>query len=260
MAILENWDEEKLKRLKKQLLFALGSFLFYCILGWKVAVLITIGVAFHETGHIWAAHRMGLKTKGFYLIPLLGGAAIIDDAYDTYWKQAFTVLMGPIWGGTLAFGCGLMYWLTGSMAWAGAAQWLAWMNMFNLLPLAFLDGGQILDTVTYSFSRRVGLICRTVSIAVAVPVVWTFNPVISALIAFSSFFSLQSEYKNYQLFQAGHLYKTDEEYRNKPKALNKSQLTITLVTYVIALVSLFWLSTTMHSVGSGDWLSMIRPK
>lgn len=260
MAILENWDEEKVSRLKKQLLFALFSFLFYSVLGWKVAVLIMGGVAFHECGHIWAAHRMGLKTKGFYLIPLMGGAAIMDDTYKTYWQQSFTVLMGPLWGGALAFGSAFMYWQTGSTVWAGAASWLAWMNMFNLLPLAFLDGGQILDTITYSFSRRVGLICRTVSMAVAVPVVWTFNPIISILIALTGIFSLQSEYKNYNLFLRGKLHLTDDEYKNHPKALNKNQLAITLVVYVLALTSLFWLSTKMSAVGNGDWLSMIRAK
>lgn len=260
MEMFKNWDREKKIRLKKQLIWAMASFIIYCILGWKVAVLILGGVAFHECGHIWAAHKMGMKTKGFYLIPFMGGAAIIEGPYLTYWQQAFTVLMGPLWGGALAFGCALMYWLTGSVEWVGAGSWLAWMNMFNLLPLGFLDGGQILETITYSISQRLGLICKSVSIAVAVPILWGFNPIISVLVGVGGGAILLNEYKNFKLLNTGRHREMDTEYRNRPKALSKKELAITVVTYVVMLSALFWLSTKMSSINNVDVVRLLGTK
>ena len=59
---------------------AAASFAGYAILfSWKFALLLMIAVGWHESGHVWAMKKMGIKTKGFYFIPFVGGAAVANE-------------------------------------------------------------------------------------------------------------------------------------------------------------------------------------
>ncbi len=54
-----------------------ASFASYSYLtDWKFAIIILISLVFHEYGHLKAMKKFGLKTKGIYLIPFVGGAAV----------------------------------------------------------------------------------------------------------------------------------------------------------------------------------------
>lgn len=46
---------------------------------WKFALMIIVMLFVHESGHIWAMKRYGVKTKGIYLIPFVGGAAVAES-------------------------------------------------------------------------------------------------------------------------------------------------------------------------------------
>ena len=126
------------------------------ILSWQFAFLIMIALFVHESGHIWAMKRSGLKTKGIYFIPLLGAAAVSDGAFPSRRSESFIALMGPIWGLAFAALTGGLYCLVQEPILAAAAGWMAAVNLFNLLPVSPLDGGRVIKSIAYSMNSAVG--------------------------------------------------------------------------------------------------------
>jgi Zn-dependent protease len=125
---------------------------------WRFALLILGSLAFHELGHIWAMHKCGMKTKGIYFIPLLGAAAVTEDAFPSREVESFVALAGPVWGLSLALATAGVYLVTQSPVYAAAAGWMAMINLFNLLPINPLDGGRVAKSVFFSIHQRAGKI------------------------------------------------------------------------------------------------------
>ncbi|PCJ38871.1 MAG: site-2 protease family protein [Moraxellaceae bacterium] len=114
-------------------------------------------LVFHEYGHVRAMRYFGMKTKGIYLIPFVGGLALGDDKINTRWQDVVISIMGPTFGLILSLLCLLVYWLTGEMFFAGLAAFNALLNLFNLLPILPLDGGHILKSISFSMHSKVGI-------------------------------------------------------------------------------------------------------
>jgi Zn-dependent protease len=144
---------------------AAASFASYAYMfTWKFAILIMIALAWHESGHVWAMRQMGIKTKGFYFIPFIGGAAIAEESAKTYGAWIFISIMGPVWGLFLALvSCGL-YYSTGLPIFAASASFMALINLFNLFPVNPLDGGQIVRSIAFSIHKNFGFVFLVLSL------------------------------------------------------------------------------------------------
>jgi Zn-dependent protease len=141
-----------------KLLLALASFAAYAFLfTWQFAVIILGMLVIHEGGHLRCMKHYGMKTRGIYLIPLLGAAAVAEDNFPSRRAEATIALAGPLTGAVLAAGTGLLYFATGNGAFAAAAGWMALINLFNLLPVVPLDGGRVVKSITCSIGSRAGL-------------------------------------------------------------------------------------------------------
>ncbi len=141
-----------------KLLLALASFAAYALLfTWQFAVIIIGMLVIHECGHLRCMKHYGMKTRGIYLIPLLGAAAVAEDSFPSRRAEATIALAGPLTGAVLAAGTGLLYFATRNGAFAAAAAWMALINLFNLLPVVPLDGGRVVKSITLSIGSRTGL-------------------------------------------------------------------------------------------------------
>jgi putative peptide zinc metalloprotease protein len=136
-------------------LLIITSALYCLFLNWKFAVLLMVSIGWHESGHVWAMRRVEVYTKGFYFIPFLGGVAISDTAYKSYADKIIVLIMGPLWGMLLALVTLIAFLITGNEYLGAAAWWQAILNLFNLLPVNPLDGGQILRAILGSVKKRV---------------------------------------------------------------------------------------------------------
>lgn len=143
-------------------------------------VLIACLVA-HEYGHVKAMKYFGIKTKGIYLIPFLGGLAVSDDKINTRWQDVVIAIMGPVFGLFMSLACWLLYAVTDIELFAGAAVLSALLNLFNLLPILPLDGGHILKSISFSMRSWVGLGACIAGIALGLWVSYSFG---LALLAF----------------------------------------------------------------------------
>jgi Zn-dependent protease len=141
-----------------KLILGLASFAAYTFLfTWQFAVIILGMLVIHEFGHLRCMKHYGMKTRGIYLIPLLGAAAVAEDDFPSRRAETTVALAGPLTGAALAAGTGLLYFATGNGAFAAAAAWMALINLFNLLPVVPLDGGRVVKSITCSIGSRTGL-------------------------------------------------------------------------------------------------------
>ena len=64
----------------------------------EFALMIIACLVVHEYGHVRAMKYFGIKTKGIYLIPFVGGLAVSDEKITTRWQDVVISLMGPAFG------------------------------------------------------------------------------------------------------------------------------------------------------------------
>jgi Zn-dependent protease len=142
-----------------KVLFAAGSLAAYSwLFSIEFAIALIFCLVFHEYGHIKAMKYFGLKTKGIYLIPFVGGLALSDDKINTRWQDIVISIMGPFFGLILSVACLVGYWLTDIEILAGIAVFNARLNLFNLLPILPLDGGHVLKSIAFSINSKIGLV------------------------------------------------------------------------------------------------------
>ncbi|HEY7724460.1 MAG TPA: site-2 protease family protein, partial [Anaeromyxobacteraceae bacterium] len=111
----------------------------------------------HEYGHVHAMRRTGMRVRGMYFIPFLGALAVTEDEFTSRRQQAYVALNGPLWGSALALLPAAAYAAGGDPQWAAVASWWAIINLFNLLPIAPLDGGRVMQAFAFSYSSTLGL-------------------------------------------------------------------------------------------------------
>ncbi len=124
------------------------------IWGWKFAVGFVLLIAVHEMGHYVEARRQGLHPALPVFVPFLGAYVALKNVPFDPWRNALVSLAGPVAGGVGA----------GAVLAVGEAQdsrfllALAYvgffLNLFNLLPIGFLDGGHLMRS--WSVLRRGG--------------------------------------------------------------------------------------------------------
>jgi len=234
-----------------------ASFAGYALLySWKFALLLMVAVGFHESGHVWAMKKMGIKTKGFYFLPFIGGAAIAEEQYASYGQNVFISIMGPIWGALLAYVAAIAYWYTHDPLWAAAAAWMATLNLFNLLPIHPLDGGQIIRAISFSIHQKLGLVFLLVSTVLAALVLWYLKIGLFVLIIIVGALELVLEvYYRYKARDPSYpRWKLPDRVENHhyPNDLTKKQLLASVAVYVGTIAVLLLLVILMKEIPGAD--------
>ena len=149
--------------------WAAASAATYSLLfSWKFALAIMLQLFVHEYGHVHAMRKTGMRVRGMYFIPFLGALAVTEDQFRSRRQQAYVALNGPLWGSAFALLPAGLYLWTGEHAWATVAAWWAIINLFNLLPIAPLDGGRVMQAFAFSYSSSLGLAVSVAGLAGAV--------------------------------------------------------------------------------------------
>lgn len=248
--------------------FASYAYLFT----WKFSLLIMVALAWHESGHVWAMRKMGIKTKGFYFIPFLGGAAIAEEGYSTYAQSSFISLMGPVWGLILALMSAGVYYATGSPLFAAAAGWMALLNLFNLFPIMPLDGGQTTRAIAFSIGKNLGIVFLIASLIVSTIIMFKFKVGLFALLIIIGGLDLVMELFRRRNVEKQIRYYTDRAdecvYEENKKScldkanalrvvmpatpMNKWEMAFTIASYVGVTVALIVIVKLMAHVPGGD--------
>jgi Zn-dependent protease len=256
--------------------FAAYSYMY----SWKFSLILMVQLFIHESGHIWAMKKVGIKTKGIYFIPFVGGAAVASEAFKTRRDEVFVAIMGPIFG----FGCALammiVYYYTQDPMYAAGASWMAMINLFNLLPINPLDGGRIMKSIAFSLNSWIGLVFMGIGIIGSIFLaffahIWIF---IVVVIISSLEFALEIYYfrkekrleeKNKQQKIIDEWKKTryehnipfakieDDEPKSKP-GMSVPDIIISAVAYFALAFMLYWfMASTMHIPGAAMAMEML---
>lgn len=113
------------------------------IWGWKFGVGFVLLLLVHEMGHVIQLRREGVKDAGAPLfIPFLGAVVWSKSLGGNAAAEARVGLAGPVLGSIGAAACVVVYALTGAELWRALAFTGFFLNLFNLLPVGFLDGAR----------------------------------------------------------------------------------------------------------------------
>jgi len=116
--------------------------------GWWFAVGFVVLIFIHECGHLLAARKCGLKVGAPVFIPFMGALIALKEAPRNAWIEAQVGIGGPLLGTLGAVVCELLFLATGNPMFRALAYTGFFLNLFNLAPFGFLDGGRIVTALS----------------------------------------------------------------------------------------------------------------
>ena len=116
--------------------------------GWWFAFGFALLLLVHECGHLLVAKRLGLRVSAPIFIPFMGAFIALKDAPKNAWVEAQVGIGGPLLGTVGAVACLGLWALTGNDMFRGLAYLGFLLNLFNLAPIGFLDGGRIVTALS----------------------------------------------------------------------------------------------------------------
>ncbi len=116
--------------------------------GWWFALGFVLLIFVHECGHLIVAKRLGLRVGAPMFIPFVGALITLKEAPRNAWMEAQLGIGGPLLGTVGASVCYGLYALTGTRLFSALAYTGFVINLFNLAPIGFLDGGRIVTALS----------------------------------------------------------------------------------------------------------------
>jgi Zn-dependent protease len=178
----------------------------------RTAAMVLGIVLFHELGHYLAMRALGYVDTTIFFVPFLGGVAAgrKDDA--TVAERMIVLLAGPLPG--LAIAAALAHWGHPSLGWERQGlMLLAAINVFNLLPILPLDGGQIAHMLLFSRRTWLDVLARAVAGVSLVLLGWVASGIFLSALGVVSLIQLPRAQRQAELrrrFQEARLASPDE--------------------------------------------------
>lgn len=116
--------------------------------GWPFAVGFVLLIFVHECGHLIVARQFGLNVSAPMFIPFMGAVIVLKDQPRNAWMEACVGIGGPLLGSLAAALCGVVFVLTGQTLFLALAYTGFFLNLFNLAPIGFLDGGRVTTAIS----------------------------------------------------------------------------------------------------------------
>jgi Zn-dependent protease len=116
--------------------------------GWQFALGFVVLIFIHECGHLLAARRLGLKVGAPVFIPFMGAIIALKEAPRNAWVEAQVGIGGPLLGSLGAVASFALGWLTHNPLFIALAHTGFFLNLFNLAPIGFLDGGRVVTALS----------------------------------------------------------------------------------------------------------------
>src|SRR6202045_5139333 len=118
------------------------------IWGWQFALGFVLLLLVHESGHLLVAKKFGLKVGAPVFIPFMGAFIALKEAPRNAWIEACVGIGGPMLGALGALVCNSLGEILHSPTLLALASAGYFLNLFNLMPVGFLDGGRIVTALS----------------------------------------------------------------------------------------------------------------
>lgn len=219
-------------------LLVITFILYSVVFTWKFAILLMFAIGWHESGHVWAMHKVGVGSIGFYYLPFLGGVSISKEKYLKLSDHIIVVIMGPIWGMLLACITWVTYLITNNPILGAAAWWQACLNLFNLLPIGMLDGGQIFKSILDSFHKKAEIVFGLLSVCFVIFLLIVYK---SPIFIFILILSIQEIYSQFKYNSNNYI-----------KKLTGSQILTIIASYIILVTILLLVISSLNPTNDPD--------
>ncbi|HLO80050.1 MAG TPA: site-2 protease family protein [Chitinophagaceae bacterium] len=148
----------------------------------SIAFLMAV-IIIHESGHFIAMRSFGYSNVRMLFVPMFGAFVSGQPAAVDPGKKMIVLFAGPLPGIVLGMISAYIYTLNHQHFFYLLALMFIFLNVFNLLPLTPMDGGQMLEVLFPAYSRGVQtLFIILSSIALGLITYWTRNYLLIFLI------------------------------------------------------------------------------
>ena len=137
---------------------------YWIFKSWYAVLLLVSVIVIHELGHFIAMKIFGYKAVNMTFVPFVGAYVSGEVVNFSKWNKIIVLLAGPLPG--IIIGMVLFYLYTNNAdpVYFKAALPFLLLNVFNLLPVSPLDGGQFFETLFFSGNRIIQLIFLNISL------------------------------------------------------------------------------------------------
>lgn len=161
-------DDKQQSILKSGISLVVFITVFYVVfkMDFKFILIIAGVLLIHELGHFIAMRVFKYKDLSIFFIPLVGAYASGTKDEISQKQKIIISLAGPLPGviiGTILIIIGLN---TGNNMIVQIGNIFIYLNLFNLLPIIPLDGGQIIKNLFFQKSEKINIAFIWISISV----------------------------------------------------------------------------------------------
>lgn len=141
--------------------------LYYWVFKSWTSVLLFVTVIFlHESGHFIAMKCFGYTSVNMMFVPFVGAYVSGQATNISRGKKLIVLLAGPLPGIVIGTVCFALYTATLEPIYLKIAWPFLLLNLFNMLPIFPLDGGQFFQVLLFNGSRIIQLGFLYLSMAV----------------------------------------------------------------------------------------------
>jgi len=116
--------------------------------GWWFALGFVLLIFVHECGHLIVAKALRLKVSAPMFIPFMGAFITLKENPSNAWVESRVGIGGPFFGALASAVCYGIFLLTDDPMFSALAHVGFLLNLFNLAPVGFLDGGRIVTALS----------------------------------------------------------------------------------------------------------------
>ena len=167
-----------------------------------MAVLIIVVVLFlHELGHAIGMRVFGYRNVRIFFVPLMGAVTSGSPKDPNSAHKAIVSLLGPLPGIILGVICWILFFATHVKFYNRLGVTFLFLNLFNLLPLAPLDGEKFFEYLLFARNAKLELAFKILTTLLLGLVALALKSPLLGILALFGLLSLKREYVNASLAQ-----------------------------------------------------------
>jgi Zn-dependent protease len=130
----------------------IASIWFYTLFfGFKFAIVFVLLIAIHELGHVIFVRGFGLAAPFVFFLPGFGAFTTWRDPPKSVYQESVIAFGGPLLGTLGGLVCYAYGYVTHEPFWYACANTAFFLNLFNMIPLSFFDGGRMTGAISPAF-------------------------------------------------------------------------------------------------------------
>lgn len=158
---------ESKSTIRKSLIsIALFIAIFYLVFKFDLLMILILAgiILIHELGHYLAMKIFNYKDLSIFFVPLIGAYASGSKDQVSQRQKVLILLAGPVPGIIIGMVLSYFGFRYDQMLLAKTANIFIVLNLFNLIPVYPLDGGQLLKTMFFNQNHVLQMIFMVISI------------------------------------------------------------------------------------------------